>query len=112
MIMNTYMVFKVVPPCGGHHIGSRERGYRIHVSSRAPVWGASKIWRPNWQRPSSFKSCPRVGGILGPGGFHILRLVSSRAPVWGASRLQRCQGMARAFQVVPPCGGHQKVCSN
>ena len=78
-------VFQVVPPCGGH------RG-----------WIGSAKW------PESFKSCPRVGGILlgaelrrvGPGfkscprvgGIRVPSIpvampsVSSRAPVWGASR--------------------------
>ena len=34
------------------------------VSSRAPVWGASLRGRSSWLRSCSFKSCPRVGGIL------------------------------------------------
>ena len=98
-----------MPPCGGHPKTAR--------------CGA-------WQR--SFKSCPRVGGILWkaehvalptefqvvpPCGGHLvvcvviaIPRVSSRAPVWGASR--RCADTVGAgkFQVVPPCGGHQYLC--
>ena len=34
----------------------------------------------------SFKSCPRVGGIIMPVASPVTSCVSSRAPVWGASR--------------------------
>ena len=55
------------------------------VSSRAPVWGASHFLAGNVQRPYSFKSCPRVGGIPA-----LLWVPLAEYP----------------FQVVPPCGGH------
>ena len=78
-------MFQVVPPCGGHlkHPDRRNLG---KVSSRAPVWGASQdfphsfsdrivssrapVWGASGALPfqdienMSFKSCPRVGGIL------------------------------------------------
>ena len=58
----------------------------------------------------SFKSCPRVGGISSIQEFTRSILVSSRAPVWGASTI--CEGLQSSwrFQVVPPCGGHPAVC--
>ena len=119
--------FQVVPPCGGHHHASLQRataaGFKscprvggirasdciwlpYKVSSRAPVWGAS---RPVSRRLDDgqfqvvppcgghhkyymaisplacFKSCPRVGGIRLLPLCGNLSGVSSRAPVWGAS---------------------------
>ena len=101
--------FKSCPRVGG--IPESEFLLRVDpVSSRAPVWGASRGRRLQRARSHSFKSCPRVGGIcaqhpasLGPVGFKSCprvggiiascarhrpcSQVSSRAPVWGASRL-------------------------
>ena len=37
----------------------------------------------------SFKSCPRVGGIQGKPVICMTMIVSSRAPVWGASYFNR-----------------------
>ena len=77
--------FQVVPPCGGHQ---KIMGYPAGgvVSSRAPVWGAS---------------CdPRLACIASQ--------VSSRAPVWGASAICGRRARSSEFQVVPPCGGHQR----
>ena len=78
-------MFQVVPPCGGHP-GYFPLCIAAHeVSSRAPVWGASKkegeqrmlelvssrapVWGASQNKPffffadGGFKSCPRVGGI-------------------------------------------------
>ena len=76
--------FQVVPPCGGHplallyeakggsfkscpRVGGIQCGLsrrpKIRVSSRAPVWGASRSCKPPSKNYRSFKSCPRVGGI-------------------------------------------------
>ena len=55
------------------------------VSSRAPVWGASR-------------------GPYVPGTRDTA--VSSRAPVWGASHQEQLCQRRGTFQVVPPCGGH------
>ena len=100
--------FQVVPPCGGHPPRSRRccspfRGFKScprvggigvrlrvevyddDVSSRAPVWGASKEVRQ----------------------MEKLKQVSSRAPVWGASGERDIPRSAAEFQVVPPCGGHR-----
>ena len=99
------------------------------VSSRAPVWGASGRRRASSPTATSFKSCPRVGGIQRKSPYFkgflvssrapvwgasfagiavkLLLAVSSRAPVWGASRRFRLPFAASQwFQVVPPCGGH------
>ena len=77
--------FKSCPRVGGIILDScRGRG-RKSVSSRAPVWGAS---RPECIIASTcqcFKSCPRVGGIEGANWLGEIEHVSSRAPVWGAS---------------------------
>ena len=81
------------------------------VSSRAPVWGASDLHLHLLILVGSFKSCPRVGGILVAvddvkvvhsfkscprvGGIQgkpvicMTMIVSSRAPVWGASYFNR-----------------------
>ena len=78
----------------------------------------------------SFKSCPRVGGILekqldamqkgevssrapvwgaSHDGMRVYydKEVSSRAPVWGASDIVPVTDANGKFQVVPPCGGHR-----
>ena len=74
-------------PVWGASCGAIHKAALNQVSSRAPVWGAS-LPQAGWNwRHLRFKSCPRVGGI--PGGFRILRLDIQ-------------------FQVVPPCGGHQR----
>ena len=56
----------------------------------------------------SFKSCPRVGGILEKQLDAMQKgEVSSRAPVWGASWKNNWTPCKKVrFQVVPPCGGH------
>ena len=58
------MRFQVVPPCGGHLVIEAEFRLCIKVSSRAPVWGASLQNARIRAEVVSFKSCPRVGGIL------------------------------------------------
>ena len=97
------------------------------VSSRAPVWGAS---RPVSRRLDDgqfqvvppcgghhkyymaisplacFKSCPRVGGIRLLPLCGNLSGVSSRAPVWGASfALHIVERMAQGFKSCPRVGG-------
>ena len=125
--------FQVVPPCGGHPDGSQGENPPEEVSSRAPVWGASIICDGSIRSgkfqvvppcgghlasgatsytQAGFKSCPRVGGIVGKGRGPCLPhvcfkscprvggipisievdgrvIVSSRAPVWGASGVPR-----------------------
>ena len=77
------------------------------VSSRAPVWGASWFGIIGILKALSFKSCPRVGGILSRNRWIWIANVSSRAPVWGASsRHPKFNIISKRFQVVPPCGGH------
>ena len=56
-------MFQVVPPCGGHPGQYDVVDLLASVSSRAPVWGASSSWFLLPLVSSSFKSCPRVGGI-------------------------------------------------
>ena len=76
--------FQVVPPCGGHPAKFEVNLLEALVSSRAPVWGASRQHH-------------RKGGA---------KIVSSRAPVWGASVAMGKGVKVVKFQVVPPCGGH------
>ena len=99
------------------------------VSSRAPVWGASRplirLFATDW-----FQVVPPCGGHRNSADQRASSgSVSSRAPVWGASiepkrararppgfkSCPRVGGIARRlstaaaysqFQVVPPCGGH------
>ena len=126
--------FQVVPPCGGHRPGDVVADVAIIVSSRAPVWGASRsapccgqphivvssrapVWGASRSRakagtPEVVSSRAPVWGASGSGkriGGCIG--VSSRAPVWGASL---CFGLLSSllllFQVVPPCGGHRGIC--
>ena len=123
--------FQVVPPCGGHLVFPRTSKATIWVSSRAPVWGASRKRKnpvvahlkvssraPVWGASEEMKKAKERG------------VVSSRAPVWGASRFPSRSGRPRRrfkscprvggimlvgilsqviflFQVVPPCGGHR-----
>ena len=77
--------FQVVPPCGGHRFRKPDGTGGIYVSSRAPVWGASRAVSAFCVLTFSFKSCPRVGGISGGS--------STGRPL-------------PRFQVVPPCWGH------
>ena len=98
-------MFQVVPPCGGHPGGGawsptppgfkscpRVGGitealficWQMLVSSRAPVWGAS-----------------REGG-----GLELLSGVSSRAPVWGASVILHKKHVANLCKIcifLPNC---------
>ena len=80
-----WISFQVVPPCGGHLGMPTSIATMRSVSSRAPVWGASSPSQAIVLFFCSFKSCPRVGGIL----------------YWACS-----QSAVVTFQVVPPCGGH------
>ena len=76
--------FQVVPPCGGHHHAHRPRSNNNFVSSRAPVWGASKEDH-TCKELFKFQVVPPCGGH--PSGFFP-------------------EGELVQFQVVPPCGGH------
>ena len=102
-----HIAFQVVPPCGGHQGLGNEFLRILQVSSRAPVWGASRtVWEdyfdlkfqvvppcgghprtplPCCRSRLCFKSCPRVGGIKWLEEKLAEYKVSSRAPVWGAS---------------------------
>ena len=145
--------FQVVPPCGGHHHASLQRataaGFKscprvggirasdciwlpYKVSSRAPVWGASRpvsrrlddgqfqVVPPCGGHPPTvlgrkspircFKSCPRVGGIQKPS--HKRRQppgFKSCPRVGGIALISSVPSRLAVFQVVPPCGGHQLV---
>ncbi len=55
--------FQVVPPCGGHPGYVVVAAAKVGVSSRAPVWGASRGKQTDPEGKGGFKSCPRVGGI-------------------------------------------------
>ena len=77
-------MFQVVPPCGGHPELIIDVLLLRHVSSRAPVWGAS----------------------YGKSELAQNAHVSSRAPGWGASIVAFFFNRCQRFQVVPPCGGH------
>ena len=97
-------MFQVVPPCGGI-MRITWNSFRSAVSSRAPVWGAS---RPlSGKRPfRGFKSSPRVGSILIEDFSTILPKCFKSCPRVGASRTTIRLYMREKFQVVPPCGGH------
>ena len=99
--------FQVVPPCGGHLVKAACLASGPGVSSRAPVWGASwPGWRPSG-RPISFKSCPRVGGIITK-DYHQLwgwRCFKSCPRVGGiGSYWQQCISGVR-FKSCPRVGG-------
>ena len=100
--------FQVVPPCGGHQLRDLTDDLYLWFQVVPPCGGHPKIpTQPPKKR--SFKSCPRVGGILKNEKHDIPpSSVSSRAPVWGASFLVEKWKTAMKFQVVPPCGGHRR----
>ena len=97
------------------------------VSSRAPVWGASRIRRHitidqskfqvvppcgghrwHYGYPDAgkrFKSCPRVGGIRSRAKAGTPEVVSSRAPVWGASPTNYKNKSKSCFKSCPRVGG-------
>ena len=126
-------MFQVVPPCGGHRRQWSWGGRTGWVSSRAPVWGASAaasrpraflkfqvvppcgghraLQQPRCPPKSSFKSCPRVGGIREARGSERRTDVSSRAPVWGAST-PAALSVARnaSFKSCPRVGGISVAC--
>ena len=78
-------LFQVVPPCGGHHALYAMKNHDNGVSSRAPVWGASRGERRE-VRLAQVSSRAPVWGASYPGhGNGGRSVVSSRAPVWGAS---------------------------
>ena len=98
--------FQVVPPCGGHRVDVSGSAISARVSSRAPVWGASRR-HAGQGRGQQFQVVPPCGGhpvelsikphsirfqVVPPCGGHQFLLIR---PV--------CSSM---FQVVPPCGGH------
>ena len=79
------VTFQVVPPCGGHQGNTHPKARALGVSSRAPVWGASRE-EDDFDEVEEFQVVPPCGGHprrgVPPGGRH-------------------------GFQVVPPCGGHR-----
>ena len=107
MLKSVFLQFQVVPPCGGHREGGLPNSFRAVVSSRAPVWGASQFSCCAVPGAFSFKSCPRVGGILRKYFSNSFLQKFQVVPPCGGHRRQ-CLTMAKnnQFQVVPPCGGH------
>ena len=63
--MATVDLFQVVPPCGGHPLRYSPQPFRILVSSRAPVWGASLIIGIQQNIPK-FQVVPPCGGHQKP----------------------------------------------
>ena len=104
--------FQVVPPCGGHHLPAPCVPLLGHVSSRAPVWGASFYAGKIYHRCHVSSRAPVWGASLQPTPTASGPQVSSRAPVWGASNDSGHNFFHFKFQVVPPCGGHLKVCKH
>ena len=80
-------MFQVVPPCGGHRAFQRSIARELSGFQVVPPCGGHRRGLGRWFRiRCSFKSCPRVGGILfGKDSKGNGEKVSSRAPVWGAS---------------------------
>ena len=105
-MQSCFQKFQVVPPCGGH-LSIWPVLILTPMFQVVPPCGGHQFIKLREAVPSSFKSCPRVGGIkiLHTADIHLG--VSSRAPVWGASAAPRLRaGSLPLFQVVPPCGGH------
>ena len=104
----THPSFKSCPRVGGilmvavHAIVAK-------VSSRAPVWGASRAPAPDRYSPRVSSRAPVWGASYrGRRDYHS-GVVSSRAPVWGASYTSARPSCPPEFQVVPPCGGHRTL---
>ena len=79
---------------------------RLKVSSRAPVWGAS---RPGsiWQSWATFQVVPPCGGHHEAALAQVLADGFKSCPrVGGIHDLLRLSFADCGFQVVPPCGGH------
>ena len=99
--------FQVVPPCGGHLPPLSLYRVSVNVSSRAPVWGASPPRAGHLWPARSFKSCPRVGGILeGRRKAAVRKGFQVVPPCGGHPPSLTLQVQGNVFQVVPPCGGH------
>ena len=104
-------LFQVVPPCGGHRGVSCKKEILLSKFQVVPPCGGHQLRDSNRPKMPSFKSCPRVGGILGGDCMSVSLIVSSRAPVWGASEFTDSGSrITDGFQVVPPCGGHRAGC--
>ena len=104
--------FQVVPPCGGHPrcccstppkccfkscprvggiAGATGEVAGAEVSSRAPVWGASRGKHRGALVGKVSSRAPVWGASMGKGVKVVKTWVSSRAPVWGASFSARGQ---------------------
>ena len=93
-----------MPPCGGHRRLTGSLAFLQAFQVVPPCGGHQGFFHPAWC-PCSFKSCPRVGGILCAGGQHKISAVSSRAPVWGASYVMDTFLYAPCFKSCPRVGG-------
>ena len=103
-VRRTYAGFKSCPRVGGIRQSSFT-SIRLIVSSRAPVWGASRSLRKQ-DVLVCFKSCPRVGGIRTVSRIVVSVRVSSRAPVWGASDNRKGAQLRKySFKSCPRVGG-------
>ena len=78
--------FQVVPPCGGHLAEMVPQVPGQMVSSRAPVWGASRLRRAQRVRVVVSSRAPVWGASALTRAVGVAVVVSSRAPVWGASQ--------------------------
>ena len=98
--------FQVVPPCGGHPGQRVQRPSDGVVSSRAPVWGASRSSKI-LPTTSKFQVVPPCGGHPRSNGRTSALSMFQVVPPCGGHRAFFPTGVGGSeFQVVPPCGGH------
>ena len=101
------MSFKSCPRVGG--IGHRRSCHaEARVSSRAPVWGASRLINRS-RRGRRFQVVPPCGGHPSAPRAAGTTRTFQVVPPCGGHRSSLCWRAAQSpFQVVPPCGGHRK----
>ena len=73
-----------MPPCGGHPLVF-ETAPKVASFKSCPRVGGIVATDKDGKKHKGFKSCPRVGGIIQSSNEFRKLNVSSRAPVWGAS---------------------------
>ena len=101
------MSFKSCPRVGGICCNSGRVLGALHVSSRAPVWGASPSGFRIIASNGLFQVVPPCGGHPEAArGEQAAYRVSSRAPVWGASGAwERVFEDITGFKSCPRVGG-------
>ncbi len=103
--------FQPTRPCGARLVHGVARDDVVHVSTHAPVWGATA---PSQRRPEGLAAvsthAPVWGATIDVGQLEVHAVVSTHAPVWGATLAERSWGRPWEVSTHAPVWGATLQC--